>query len=170
MIQKQVGDANCIFHFIQAFKSVFVMIRAYPEAEYNTVLLKVFQKYIEQAEQLNNIGIARLKNDINDIEGIEELKVDLISTLDVYSYKEDIKDLERLSKYLPVLNELVYELLVQLQSKDFTRVRDLADASHNFPEFMIKDTWSPKEYWGIYITPYRKHWDKNFLNNLKKYF
>jgi hypothetical protein len=156
---------------MRAFKSVFVLIRAYPEAEYNIALLKVFQKYISQVEQLNNVGIVRLKNDIKDTEGIEgELKADLISTLDVYSYNDDIKDLERLSKYLPVLNEFVYELLGQLQKKDFIRVRDLADASHNFPEFMIKDTWSSKDYWKIYIAPYRKHWDKNFLNNWKKDF
>lgn len=162
---------NCIFHFMKAFKSVFVFIRACPKDEYNIDLLKVFQKHIPQVEQLNNVEMARLRNEIRDMEGIEEgVKASLITNLDVYFCKEDIKDLEKLIKYSPVLNEFVHELIKLLQNEDFLRAKDLADAAHNFPEFLNNDTWSTKEYWKLYIVPYRKRWDKNFLNSWKKDF
>lgn len=164
-------DTNCTYHFMCTFKKIFVSVRSNPEDKYNVPLLNLFQKYTALIPQMNKIEIAKLKNDINSMEELEDgLKADLISTLDIYTCKENMKNREKVNTYMPVLNEFVNEIVNLLHSKESTRVRDLADAAHNFPEFLINELWSPKDYWKIYITPYRKQWDKNFLNNWENRF
>jgi len=76
-----------------------------------------------------------------------------------------IKSSETKIKYdfIKILEDMILELISLIDCKSPERIHDLADACHNFPEFIMKEEWSLPEYWSEFIESYRQRWDKDFL-------
>ncbi|HOV28045.1 MAG TPA: hypothetical protein PK566_17025 [Pseudobacteroides sp.] len=159
-------DLNCVYHFMRAYKSLFVTIRSNTKGLYYIDLLKTFEKYIDL--DLSAKKIAKLKNDFDQIENIDIIEKNYLKNdLDVYKYNEGFNDVEKLKNYIYALQVVTKEMIKLLERKEHERVHDFADAVHNFPEFLVTDFWSAGEYYKIYIKPYNEKWKDTFLCELE---
>ena len=70
------------------------------------------------------------------------------------------------------MDKYIYEILVTIcdemirvfDEKKFEQLYDLADCVHSLPEIIANNHLTiPDRYWKIYVDPYRKKWDKEFL-------
>ena len=159
-------DLNCIYHFMRAYKSLFVTIRSNPKGSYYIDLLKTFEKYIDL--ELSAKKIAKLKNDFDEIENIDMIEKEYLKNdLDVYKAIESFNDVEKIKNYIYALPVVTNEMIKLLEKKEYERVHDFADAVHNFPEFLVTDFWSADRYYKIYIKPYNEKWKDTCLCELE---
>ena len=82
-----------------------------------------------------------------------------------------VENPDYISRSIPVLKEIIAELSASIAKGEHARVLALTDAAHNFPEMLTKsDTWKPADYWKKDLEPYRRKWDKSFLNEWRGHF
>jgi len=156
---------NFICNFMEAYQHVFILIRAKPNANYNIYLLKTFQKYLPSVPELKNSDVRALKKDINSNNELEDgIRKALTYELNQYGSEQRLEKFEKIIKFIPILAEITQEMITLLEKQEFSQVNALADAAHNFPEFLISSTWNIDEFWSCYIIPYKKRWDKDFLD------
>ncbi len=159
-------DLNCLYHYMRAYQRIFIFIRAKPKEMNYIEMLKTFEKYIDLG--LNAKKIDLLKIDIGNAQDTDFIeKESLKEELEINVVCENFKDIEKLKKYFYVLRDISYDMIKILESKDYERVKDFADAVHNFPEYLITDNWTTAKYFDTYIKPYNKKWNDNFLNEME---
>lgn len=159
---RNLVDKNFIRNFLEAYQHVFILIRAKPKSQYNIILLKIFHKYLPSVLELRDSDIRMLKKDINSNIELEDCK-GLTYVLSKHNSNRRFENFDKIKRFIPILDELTLELITLLEQQEFQRLYDLADAAHNFPEFLITSTWNIDEFWKRYIVPYKKRWDKDFL-------
>lgn len=165
-------NENCIKCLMNSIQLLFVTIRSYKINEYNLILLGIYKRYVDSIPNLKPKDIAGLKNEIKDIDILEKgIKEDFNNELNVFESCQSVDDIQSIINNIPVLKDIINEIETVIMLKSHERVHDLADAVHNYPEMITKtNTWSPSDYWKVYIKPYRKKWDRNFLEKWKKNF
>ncbi len=162
---RNLVDINFCSNFMKAYQDVFILIRAKPKAIYNVILLKIFLKYLPSVLEFNDSDARMLKKDLNSNIVIEDWeRKALTSQLSKHDSKRRFENFEKIKRFMPILDEITQEMITLLEKQEFLRVNEIADAAHNFPEFLISSTWNIDEFWKIYIVPYKKRWDKDFLD------
>ena len=165
-------DLNCVYFYMKAFQNAFVLIRSKPDATCNTSLLTVLDRYLDSLSVMNPKELAKVKKDLLSI-SIDQDSLDyIIGELEMtYQVTMGFNSMTFLLDNVSVLRDIVSALKSVLESRNKDRIRDLADAVHNYPEFLLKDgEWNSSEFWKTYIKPYRKKWDPQFLENWKSKF
>lgn len=154
-------DNNCIYHFMNTYKSLFVSIRSHSKEDKYIELLRIFERYIDI--DITPKKIAMLKNEIDEVKNIEINEKEYFKrNLNVYGYSERIDKINNIN-YIDYLKNATQEMIKIIESKNYQRVHDFADAFHNFPQFLVSNLWSAENYYKIYIKIYNEDWKDSFF-------
>ena len=157
-------------NFLNTLQLVYVIVRAKPEGTNNLVLVRTFDKYIDDGISINRKMIRHLirhLSSIVDLDFIKSIKMDL----NKFWVNHKIEDIGVYKENIPVLKDINKELLGLLEAADYNRARDLANAIHNYPEMLVKsENWKASDFWEVFIVPYRKSWDSKFFDKWKERF
>lgn len=162
-MNKKMKYISC---FMLGITRIFIIIRSQIKNTYNVSILGEVCKYCLMLKYSGAIEFDKFRDTIikivkNDAEMCEYLENALkMNNIDVVTDNES-----EIFRYLPVISDSALEICNLLRDKKFDNAYDLIDAIHCLPEAIInKSQWSPKEFWEIYIHPYREKWDNNFLS------
>ncbi len=149
--------------FLECIRDILVTIRAHSKGMHNIDVIKVVREYSEKIDAFS---------EIEDLLGkIKNINPDFYFGMPCpeSSDSQGLK-IERFRQYFPILCEGLDLLEEVIEQREYVHIHDLADALHNFPEFIYTSTWGPQRYWELYLVPYRQKWKKDFLENHKKDF
>ncbi|GGD56788.1 hypothetical protein [Paenibacillus nasutitermitis] len=81
------------------------------------------------------------------------------------SYNEILSETQcnTIFQYLQLINVVIEEIKALILLNKYQRAFELVDAIHCLPEMLIQKNWNAREYWEVFIHPYREKWDSSFL-------
>jgi hypothetical protein len=174
-----VQDLQCLEIFMWALHELFTIIRSKPNFKCNISLLNIYNKYVDSLEYIDNAKLKEIEAEIIGIEQdavkqeYKETITSLIASFSADSCNQEIQkniNKKKMTSFEPLLKTIIEELQVLIKWQLYDQVSDLADTFHNYPEFLINSKWKSKDYWKIYIMPYRKKWNMHFLEEWKRAF
>lgn len=141
----------------------FVLIRNNIQYQFNSEILSkivLVLKY-EQIEYEDN----QVRKALADIQGLNQEQWNFVYHNNVYVNHRLLK-----STYIyKMLIKLCEESIIALKNQEFERAYDLIDCYHCLPDIIADNHLSiPKNYWKVYIKPYRDRWDKKFFVSEQK--
>lgn len=157
-----------IVRLMRALHLVFISIRYRPDDPIHKQVLITFQKHFTKT--MNTNDMRRL---ITDIKGLKdhEYKISLVSSLKRIELKTGKFTLERISKSIPVIQDILEQLILRIEKQEFDRVRTMASAVHNYPDFLIdRYRCSSEEFWQEHINYYSRKFNENFLEEWEYLF
>ena len=144
--------------------SIFINIRFCPEHETNSQILEKTIGVLE--DRYNNHEVNQFRTALRSIDSLDKELYTFAFVENIYTYFPAI--IKNESIYLALRESCKY-LLKAVQEKNKEKIIDLADCLHDLPIIIAENHFSiPKSYWKIYIDPYRKKWDKDFMKLLQK--
>lgn len=136
--------------------AVFITIRKYPALDKNDIVLRNVLKVLSQ----DNAEPNQIRKAIAGIEGIDKEIWKFSFTNNEYICIRLIKDI-RIYKMLAEICQFMFNLYEQ---KRYDILEDAADSVHNLPKELAEHHFTLPEYYReVYIEPFRRKWDRNFL-------
>lgn len=158
-----------VARFMLGFHRIFVLIRSDIRNSCNMDLLRLISKYSLslREEHISDFETFKLKC-MQRVKHCPEIKNQLQNALAIYEFNHT-DNLMEINRYLLVISDAALEIRTRLKHEEFARAYDLVDAIHCLSEAIIsKNSWEPKQFWTVYMKPYREKWDNHFLVNVER--
>ncbi|MDQ0059993.1 hypothetical protein [Paenibacillus harenae] len=154
---------------MKALYRLFISIRAKPDNPLHIEIIKAFQYHFDK-----DIKFYKLNGLIRDIKKLEENDYTntIIKTLKKHEFfKTRYFTLIRISRSISVLKAILEKLLIRIDSRDFDKVRIMASAVHNYPDFLINEyRMKSEEFWEGHINYYTRTCEEDFLKEWEYLF
>lgn len=147
---------------MKALYRLFISIRSRPDNPLHVEIIKAFQHQFDTDNKFY-----KLNGLIRDIKKLDENDYTnaIIKTLKKLEFfKTRDFTLIRISRSIPVLKEILEELLIRIESRDFDKVRIMASSVHNYPNFLINEyRMNSEDFWEGHINYYTRTFEEDFL-------
>ena len=152
--------SNYDFHDIH---SILIMLRAKPEKEYNTQIIKSVLKVLSEPQIDNTVDDNIIRKQLRSIDSLDKeyfrwVYVDNIYTYGLKFIKEDF--------CYSFLEKGFSKLLECAKNEDYKQLEALADALHNIPIFFAEDCKGFKKATKIQFAQYNRTYRTNLFKEL----
>lgn len=146
---------------------IFVLMRSNIRNPNNNVILEKINNQMSDGIRNKVFDFELFKNSLLEIvKNDAEYNDFLMQALNIDCENQNTDNLDEIFKYLPVLSDMISEIMECINKEKYEIAFDLIDAVHCLPESLIeKSNWDSQSYWNHYVKPYREKWNNEFLNN-----
>ena len=113
--------------------AVLTAIRSHPNAPYNLEMINCVKKILLLRQESNCVNSNIVRTALRRVKNIDKKLFHWIDTNNVYTY---IGGLEKDEFYYRFLGNAFAEMFLCAETREYDRLRDLADALHNVPIFI----------------------------------